>query len=65
MGMLDQVPYVAIQIIEHRHDAISLGARFFQKSDALRPHGGMIAREIITVQEEEDAPAPCLPIISA
>src|SRR6185312_16539319 len=60
---LDQVPRIAVEILEHRHRAIGLVPWLFAENHAFFQHGAMVAPEIVGLQEEEYAaarlPADC------
>jgi hypothetical protein len=50
-GRLQQVPKVAVQILEHRNHAVALRLRIAHEDDAARLIGRVVAPEIIGVQE--------------
>src|SRR6185437_9771978 len=54
---LDQVPAVAVEVLEHRHGAIGLVPRRLEKKDAVGGEGCKIATEIVGLEEEADPPA--------
>lgn len=57
--MLDQIPAVAIEILEHRDDAIGLLGGRADEADALRHHRPIVAPEIVG-GEEQQHPSPRL-----
>ena len=54
--VFDQVPAVAIKILEHGHRSIGFVARLFDEFHATRKKGGVVADEILGVKTEENAP---------
>src|SRR5690349_4134270 len=54
---LDQVPGIAVEILEHRHRAIGFVPGLFAENHSLFQHRAVVACEIVCLQEEEDPPA--------
>lgn len=55
LGVFQQVPQIAVEIFEHRDRAVRFVAGAFSETHASGGEGGMIAREIIGGEEQEDA----------
>lgn len=55
--MLDQIEAVAVGIAKHRDRAVNLMPRLFEKAHAGCKHGGVVAGEIVGLQEEADTAA--------
>ena len=58
-GELHQVPQVAVEVLEHGDLAVGVLGRRADEADAASAVGGIVAVEIVGLQEQEDAPA-CL-----
>lgn len=56
---LQKIPTIAVQIFEHRNDAVTFFPRLFAESDALVSKGFPIAPKIVRVEKQEHS-APCL-----
>ena len=54
---LHQVPGVAVEVLEHGDLAVGLLGRRADEADALGGEVGIVAPEIVGLQEQEDAPA--------
>src|SRR5215472_9485737 len=52
-----EIPAVAVEVFEDHHRAIGLVSWFFDEPDAARAECRVVAREIVGVQEKEDAAA--------
>ncbi len=52
---LDQIPLIAIQIDEDSHHAVAFGPRRLNEPDTTLHHFGVIAPEIIGLEEEENS----------
>src|SRR5690606_30064892 len=53
----DQIPEIAVEILENDDRAVVLVTRFFTEMHALRLHARMVALEIVGMQEEENPPS--------
>lgn len=56
-GRLEQIPFVAVEIFEDGDGAVGLTAGRFEKADALRDHGRMVARKVVSVKKKKNAAA--------
>src|SRR6202012_512996 len=55
LSTFDQIPPIAVKILEHDDGAVFLVARLFDEPDAMRSHRAMIAPEIVGVDEQKNA----------
>ena len=60
-SQLEQVPSIAVEILEHRDGAVRLVARSFAKLNPTSGHLAVVAQEIVGVKEKEDAAASLIP----
>src|SRR6266496_2947916 len=54
---LQQIPFVPVEIFKHCDRAVTFLARIPDEANAARFQGGVIAREIVRVQEQKHATA--------
>src|ERR1017187_2759209 len=54
---LKEIPPVAVEILEYGRRSVAFVPRCFSKFDAVRHELAVIVPEIVTMQEEKDAPA--------
>src|SRR5690349_7835977 len=54
---LNEVPAVAVEVLEHGNATVDLMARRLEESHAGRAHPGVVGGEVVSLQEQEDAPA--------
>jgi len=56
-GELDEVPEVAVEVLEHGDLAVGLLGGRAHEADAAGAVGGLVAVAIVGLQEQQDAPA--------
>ena len=49
---LDQVPAVAVKVLEHRHSPIGFATRRLEETDARAQHPAVVALEVVGLQEQ-------------
>ena len=56
-AQLKEIPQIAVQILEHRNRPVRLFFGLTNEPDSIRYHAGVVPPEIVSVQEERDAPS--------
>ena len=56
-GRFDQIPSVAIEVLEDSHDAIRFMARCLNEADTLLRIGKMVAGEVVRFEKQEHSTA--------
>jgi hypothetical protein len=56
-GQLNQVPEVAVEVLEDCHGAVGVGGGRADEAHAPRAEGAIVAPEVVRLEEQENAPA--------
>src|SRR5688500_19873776 len=57
MTQLQQIPEVAVQVLEHRHRTVRFDLRLAAELHADRDHAVVVTPEVVGIEKEEDATA--------